>query len=117
MTAVIPPPDGDIHTGRMDPLQASPWSSPRPVPGCVDCPPNARLLSFARAERAHGGLCAIDVGCGAGRDLVPLAGQGWTIVGVDLSRPMLEAAAARVHAEGVSDRAALALSPMDALPA
>src|SRR4051812_47975595 len=117
MIAVIPPADGNADTGCMDPVQVSPWSSPATVAGFVDSPPNERLLSFARAGRDRGGLCAIDVGCGAGRNLVPLARQGWTIIGVDLSRPMLEAAAARVDAEGLSARAALALAPMDVLPA
>ena len=33
---------------------------------------------------------AVDFGCGTGRNLIPLAEQGWRVVGVDLSLDMLE---------------------------
>ncbi len=33
---------------------------------------------------------AIDFGCGTGRNLIPLAEQGWRVVGVDLSSEMLK---------------------------
>src|SRR3954470_15543585 len=100
----------------MDPLHGSVWSAPGTVAGFVDSPANQTLLEFASRERARGGTCAVDVGCGAGRNLVPLAQQGWTIVGVDFSRPMLDAAAERVDAETLSKQARLALARMDALP-
>ena len=32
----------------------------------------------------------VDFGCGTGRNLIPLAEQGWRVVGVDLSSDMLE---------------------------
>jgi len=32
---------------------------------------------------------AIDLGCGTGRNLIPLAAQGWRVIGVDLSIHML----------------------------
>lgn len=83
--------------------------------GFADSPPNETLMAFAAAERARGGTTAIDVGCGAGRNLVPLAQQGWTMIGVDLSTPMIDAAAARVRAASLR-RTALAQAPMDALP-
>jgi ubiquinone/menaquinone biosynthesis C-methylase UbiE len=73
-------------------------------------------MTFAAQERARGATSAIDVGCGAGRNLVPLAQQGWTILGVDLSRPMLDAAAERLETEPLSTYARVALAPMDALP-
>jgi SAM-dependent methyltransferase len=100
----------------MDPLSGSTWSEPGTVAGFADAPPNETLLAFAARERRRGGTRAVDVGCGAGRNLVPLASQGWTIVGVDLSRPMIDAAAGRLKALRLSDHARVALAPMDALP-
>jgi ubiquinone/menaquinone biosynthesis C-methylase UbiE len=99
----------------MDPLRGSAWSAPEMVGGFARSSPNQTLLAFAARERAAGACAAIDIGCGAGRNLIPLARQGWTIAGVDLSRPMIEAAAARVREDGIA-HAALALAPMDALP-
>jgi len=58
----------------------------------------------------------VDIGCGAGRNAVPLARLGWDVVGVDLSIPMLSAAAARARDEHVSDRVQLALARMDRIP-
>ena len=37
----------------------------------------------------------LDIGCGAGRNAVPLAAEGFDVVGIDLSRPMLAAASRR----------------------
>jgi SAM-dependent methyltransferase len=100
----------------MDPLKGSNWSAPGTVAGFADSLPNETLMAFAAQERARGAARALDIGCGAGRNLVPLAREGWTLVGVDLSRPMIEAAAERVAAERLSNRVSLALAPMDALP-
>ncbi len=44
----------------------------------------------------------VDLGCGTGRLLIPLARQGYRVVGVDLSEPMLTVAAAKAHAAGVA---------------
>jgi SAM-dependent methyltransferase len=99
----------------MDPLAGSSWSAPGTVAGFVASPPNATLLAFASRKREAGSR-ALDIGCGAGRNLVPLAEQGWIVAGVDLSRPMIEAAARRAQDDGVAGRVGLALAPMDALP-
>src|SRR5450830_1072487 len=105
------------HTGRtMDPLSGSAWSAPGTVAGFADSPPNPTLMRFAEAELARGAACALDVGCGAGRNTIPLAEQGWRIVGVDLLRPMIEAAARRVESGGMAGRVRVALGSMDALP-
>ncbi len=100
-----------------DPLAGTPWSAPATVEGFVRSPPNTTLLAYAAGEwrRTHGGR-ALDIGCGAARNAVPLAQAGWRVVGIDLSRPMLDAAAARVAAEGLEDRVDLKLAPMDRLP-
>src|SRR5262245_33888709 len=100
----------------MDPLRGSAWSAPGTVAGFVQSPPNETLMAFAAGERVRGARAAVDVGCGAGRNLVPLAFQGWTIVGIDLSKPMLDAAAARAETEASARLAGLALAPMDELP-
>ena len=101
-----------------DPLADSPWSMDSTVQGFVRSLPNDTLMRFAAGERArarHGWL--IDIGCGAGRNAVPLAAEGWRVLGVDLSWPMLVAAKQRAETAGVSDRVSLALAPMDCLPA
>ena len=100
----------------MDPLRGSSWSAPATVAGFVESPPNQTLIAFAAGERARGAARAVDVGCGAGRNLVPLACQGWTVVGLDLSRPMLDAATARIEAEDLTKLARVVLAPMDELP-
>jgi len=99
----------------MDPLAGSTWSAPGTVAGFVASAPNTTLLEYARFMRRNGNR-ALDIGCGAGRNLVPLAEQGWTVAGVDLSRPMIEAALQRGRQDGVADRVCLALACMDALP-
>ncbi|BCS34955.1 hypothetical protein TBR22_A41810 [Luteitalea sp. TBR-22] len=102
-----------------DPLAGSPWSAPATVQGFVQSPPNATLIDFARRElvRAAQGR-ALDIGCGAARNALPLADLGWDVLGVDLSRPMVEAARARAAAGARHQgRLDVVLAAMDALPA
>ena len=95
----------------------SPWSAPATVAGFVQSAPNAILLGFAERERRHAGVArALDVGCGAGRNAIPLARLGWNVVGVDSSWPMLAAAAPRAREEGVAGRLHLVHGAMDAIP-
>ena len=96
-----PPAAEDAYWTDMDPLHGSPWSAPGTVAGFAQSSPNETLVRFAAAERARGGTCALDIGCGAARNTMPLAQMGWNVLGVDLSQPMIEAAAARVEREGV----------------
>jgi SAM-dependent methyltransferase len=100
-----------------DPLAGSPWSMDSTVQGFVRSLPNDTLMRFAATERRrapHG--WALDIGCGAGRNAVPLAREGWQVLGTDLSWPMLEAASARTRAERTDGQLHLAVAPMDALP-
>jgi SAM-dependent methyltransferase len=73
------------------------------------------LLQLAARERNESSRL-LDIGCGAGRNAVPLARAGWQVVGTDLSLPMVMAAAARGADERLSDRAHVVLAPMDDLP-
>ena len=101
----------------MDPLAGSPWSTPATVAGFVRSPPNDVLLGVALQEFDRtGGGHLLDIGCGAGRNAVPLARLGWNVLGTDLSWPMLLAAADRVAEVGGTGRLRLALASMDNLP-
>lgn len=85
------------------------------VAGFAQSSPNDVLMRFADVERRRvpGGR-AVDIGCGAGRNAVPLAQAGWCVIGADYSWPMLVAAQERARTEGV--RVDLALAPMERLP-
>ena len=102
----------------MDPLAGSQWSTPGTVAGFARSAPNAVLMTFAEEElkRASGGR-VLDIGCGAGRNALPLARLGWNVVGTDLSWPMLCAAASRTHEHGLDDRLHVVLAPMERIPA
>jgi SAM-dependent methyltransferase len=101
----------------MDPLAGSPWSAPGTVAGFAASAPNAVLLSFAGEElRRRGGTRVLDIGCGAGRNALPIARLGWKVVGTDLSWPMLAAAAGRASEEQLGDRFHGLLAPMEQLP-
>ena len=101
----------------MDPLAGTNWSAPGTVSGFARSAPNAVLMRFAEMEavRSPAGR-ALDLGCGAGRNAVPLTAFGWDVVGLDLSWPMLVAASARGAEAGLQDRLAWALTPMDRIP-
>ena len=107
-----------IWSRRMAPaaLQRSPWTSPETVAGFAQSPPNETLLRYAESRRASRPLQVVDVGCGAGRNLVPLAQMGCRVVGVDLSWPMLAAAADRIRQQNLDDRVTLAVAAMHRLP-
>lgn len=64
--------------------------------GFATASPNLTLIDYA-AARLGGARSArlLDIGCGAGRNAVPLARLGWRVAGTDSSQPMLRAAAAR----------------------
>jgi SAM-dependent methyltransferase len=75
-------------------------------------------MKFAEEElRRSESRRAVDLGCGAGRNAVPLAQLGWTVVGTDLSWPMLRAAVTRSREDGLGDRLRLVLAPMEYIPA
>ena len=99
------------------PVEKRGWTEAGTVAGFAQALPNEQLMRFARGEltRARNGL-VVDIGCGAARNLLPLAQQGWRALGLDLSQPMLAAARERLRNEGVADGVWLACAPMEALP-
>jgi len=102
----------------VDPLAGSPWTQPGTVAGFASSAPNARLMRVAAAELVRLGRGRVlDIGCGAGRNAVPLACAGWDVVGVDSSWPMAAAAAARGCPDGRPGRCRVALAAMERLPA
>jgi ubiquinone/menaquinone biosynthesis C-methylase UbiE len=94
----------------------SPWDVAETVEGFVRSAPNAVLIRHAEALRQAGGATAIDIGCGAGRNAIPMARTGWTVVGTDLSWPMLAAARERAREEACDGRSIFVHAPMEALP-
>ncbi len=72
-------------------------------PADMDDPDAAFLLAFA----SRTGGPALDLGCGAGRFLVPLAEAGYAVTGVDTSAAMLEEASAAVAEAGCADKVTL----------
>lgn len=93
------------------------WGDPSTVAGFAAGPPNHTLITVARAEMARAiRRRAVDIGCGAGRNAVPLAALGWDVIGVDLSPPMLRAAIDRKDREAPDARAGFVRAAMDRLP-
>jgi len=100
-----------------DPLAGSTWSDPETVAGFAQSPPNTVLITFAdRLLRSGHGPNALDLGCGAGRNAVPLVRLGWHVTGIDLSWPMLRAASRRASDDRLGNSLHLVLAPMDRLP-
>lgn len=89
------------------------WDLPATVASFVQSPANQILLQYAgRLRRGDTPIRVLDIGCGAGRNAVPLARAGFYVTATDLSWPMIQAARAR----DAAGRLQLALAPMDALP-
>ena len=98
------------------PSGGSPWSRPATVDSFAQSAPNQTLLRLADAERNNAQQRLLDIGCGAGRNAVPLARLGWNAVGVDLSAAMIAAAAARVRDQHLGQHLQFALASMHELP-
>ena len=99
-----------------DQLAGSPWRRPATVAGFGQLEANETLLRFAEAEGKNTPKRLLDIGCGAGRNAVPLARLGWHVFGVDLSLPMIAATVARVRDEHLESHLRLAAAGMHELP-
>jgi tRNA (cmo5U34)-methyltransferase len=88
----------------------------RNVPGYDSLLPMVRILL---AERVPADGRVLVVGAGGGLELEDMARAhpGWRFDGVDPSQPMLDLAAQRLEAAGVSDRVALHHGTMQSAPA
>lgn len=60
--------------------------------------------AFYADAAVRGGGPALELACGTGQLVVPIAARGIHAAGIDLSRPMLDAAARRAEAAGVALR-------------
>lgn len=63
--------------------------------------PDDFIVSFAQTLRKKGCRTVLDVGCGAGRNAVFLAEEGFYAVGVDISSTALELALEKARSKGV----------------
>ncbi len=106
----------------MPPLADSPWSAPSVVAGFARSAPNPVLMRFAADELARRSVArseplrALDLGCGAGRNAVPLANLGFEVVGLDNSLPMLRGAQGRAGELAAGARLQLSAAGMDGIP-
>ncbi len=71
-------------------------------------------LNFAEACGGQGGQL-LELACGSGRLLVPLARAGYSVTGVDTSARMLELARRALEVEGLESRCTLVRQDMGAL--
>ena len=69
-------------------------------------------LSFYEQFAARCGSPILELGCGTGRVLLPLAREGYRITGIDASAEMLERARAKIAAEELGERVTLAQQEM-----
>jgi SAM-dependent methyltransferase len=99
-----------------DPLAGTVWSEAGTVTSFAQSSPNQTLMCVAARQIARGHSHLLDIGCGAGRNAIPLAHQGWSVTGVDFSFPMLQAATARGRLEVTREAPRFVLAPMEQLP-
>jgi len=76
--------------------------------------PNPEFLALLPELKAAGRRLVLDAGCGAGRQLLPLAAAGFQVLGVDLEGPVLQVLRGRLTAAGL--KAPLLLADLRRLP-
>ena len=101
----------------MPPAETRRWDDAGTVQNFSTAGPNRVLLEFVRVELSRRPeLRILDLGCGAARNAAPMAALGGTVIGLDVSWPMLVGARRRVAFDGVAGRVKLVRAPMDDLP-
>lgn len=96
---------------------SSRWTAEQTVNAFVGGTPNQVLMSHAQRwlDTAPGGR-VLDLGCGAARNAAPLAELGFRVTGIDLSEPMLRAAAVVAARSGAPERLDFVHCGMTPLP-
>jgi SAM-dependent methyltransferase len=80
------------------------FPDPRDVDTIPDPVRRERMLAATRfylEEAGKSGGPILDIGCGSGRLIIPIAQSGAEVWGIDLSASMLSAAQAKAHAAGL----------------
>jgi SAM-dependent methyltransferase len=77
--------------------------------------PETAELAYLRAAIRRYGEPALDLGCGAGRLLLPLLAEGFDVDGTDISADMIGRVREGASAAGVEVAGRLALQPFDGL--
>lgn len=77
--------------------------------------PEEAELAYLRAAIQRAGEPALDLGCGAGRLLVPLLVEGYDVDGIDVSGDMVDRARGAGAAAGIDMDARLAVQSFDML--
>ncbi len=107
---------GELSTGELS-QEAGPedvWEQPEMVSRFANAGASDALIELAQS--AGRPLDILDIGCGAGRNSIPLAREGHRVVGVDSALAMIEAAEARAYREEASSHARLRQGDMSRLP-
>ncbi len=77
-------------------------------------PPNPEVMALLSELKARGVRLVLDAGCGAGRQLVPLAAAGFRVLGIDRERTVLQELSPRLQTS--QDAAGLAQGDLKSLP-
>ncbi|MGA7576653.1 MAG: class I SAM-dependent methyltransferase [Desulfobaccales bacterium] len=90
------------------------WGEIFAAPKMQELQPNPELLALVPALRLAGCQRVLDAGCGVGRHLLPLAQEGFQVVGVDREASVLRVLKGRLQAAALS--APLLLADLRRLP-
>lgn len=76
----------------------------------------ARFQYIISHAQVGDGTLVLDVGCGSGRYVLPLAKKGGRVIGIDFSLPMLKLARSLVDKAGVGDQCRFICADFSAIP-
>lgn len=81
-----------------------------------NAPTHAFFNEFCAEHQPELGKEVLDIGCGRGRYLIPLAKQGFSLTGIDISRGMLQKAAEKLREQGLETDVKLVQGQSSSLP-